>query len=201
MPRTRPTAALALTLVGVALAAPAQPPAKSPLDPQAKFEPKSNPGAGQKYLAAFAGEWAVEKAFYPAKGGDPARSKGTCTQELVHGGRFLKSEFAFGEGDRKTTGTGTIGFEPETNLFTSSWIDSRQTRMSFRRSESPFDGKQIVLFGADLGAEKPARRSKTVTTIDEGGAKIVHRQYAVPVEGPERLVMELAMTRRGGAGK
>ncbi len=185
-----------LACAALAGAQPPAPPANSPADPQAKFEPKSSPGVGQKYLAAFAGEWAVEKAFYPAKGGDPTRVKGACTQELVHGGRFLKSEFAFGEGDRKSTGTGTIGFEPETGLFTSSWIDSRQTRMSFRKSESPFDGKQIVLFGADLGAEKPARRSKTVTTIDEGGAKIVHRQYAVPAEGPERLVMELAMTRR-----
>jgi len=36
----------------------------------------------------------------------------------------------------KTTGTGLIGFEPETGKFTSVWIDSRQTRMSLR--SAPF---------------------------------------------------------------
>jgi hypothetical protein len=68
--------------------------------------------------------------------------------------------------------------------------------MSFRQSEGKFDGKQITLEGKELGAERPARRSKTVTTLEEGGKKIVHRQYAVDAEGAERLVMELVLTRK-----
>jgi hypothetical protein len=165
-------------------------------DPQAKFEPRSSPGAGQTYLERFVGEWDVAKAFFP-RAGEPSRSKGTCRQSMIQGGRFLQSEFTFGEGDRKTTGLGLIGFEPETGVFTSVWIDSRQTRMSLRKSRDSFDGAQIVLYSESLGADaKESRRSKTVSKIEGGDKKIVHRQYSLGPGGEERLVMELVLTRR-----
>ena len=50
-------------------------------DPQAKFEPKSSPGAGQKLLEKFVGDWDVTKSFYP-RTGEPTRSKGRCKQAM-----------------------------------------------------------------------------------------------------------------------
>ena len=164
-------------------------------DPQAKFEPRSKPGEGQKFLEQFVGDWEVAKTFHP-RGGKAVQIKGECRQKMVQAGRFLQSDFTFASDAGETTGTGLIGFEPEAGKFTSIWIDSRQTRMSFRQSEGKFDGKQIVLEGKELGAEKPARRSKTVTTLEDSGKRIVHRQYAVETDGTERLVMELALTRK-----
>jgi hypothetical protein len=166
-------------------------------DPLAKFEPRSSPGAGQTYLERFVGEWDVAKAFFP-RSGEPSRSKGTCRQSMIQAGRFLQSEFTFGEGDRRTTGLGLIGFEPESGVFTSIWVDSRQTRMSLRKSRESFDGSQIVLYSESLGAAegKEARRSKTVSKIEGGDKKIVHRQYSLGPGGEERLVMELVLTRR-----
>src|SRR5262245_9819824 len=70
-----------------------QPPGKQ--DPQQAIEPRSGPGAGQAFLARFAGEWDVEKKFFPRGGGEPSVSKGSCKQEMIHGGRFLRSEFTF----------------------------------------------------------------------------------------------------------
>jgi hypothetical protein len=172
-----------------------QPPADKK-DPQSSYEPRSAPGVGQKFFEKFAGDWEVEKAFHPRGGGEPARSKGECKQEMIHDGRFLRSEFVFGSGAAKTTGTGLIGFEPVTGKFTSVWTDSRQTRMSFRQGRDKFDGEQIVLYGQSLGGEKDGRQSKTVTRLEDGGNKIVHRQYAIEADGQERLVMELVMTRK-----
>ena len=103
------------------------------------------PGAGQKYLEKFAGDWEVSKVFYP-RTGDPVRTSGQCRQTMIQGGKFLQSDFAFGQGERKSTGLGIIGFEPETSRFTSFWVDSRQTRMSARQSREPFDGEKIVLY-------------------------------------------------------
>ncbi len=167
-------------------------------DPQEKFEPKGAPGAGQKFLVRFAGDWSVEKTFFPrTPGAEPAKSKGECKQEMTHDGRFLKSEFTFEGTAGKTTGTGTIGFETTTELFTSSWIDSRQTRMSFRKSAEKFDGAQIVLFGISLDDPKAERKSKTVTTLSKDGDTILHRQYAVGTDGAaDRLVMQLEMKRK-----
>jgi hypothetical protein len=165
-------------------------------DPQAKFEPRSKPGAGQKFLEQFVGDWDVVKTFHP-RAGEPVKSKGECTQKMTHGGRFLESEFTFAADAGKSTGTGLIGFEPETGRFTSVWVDSRQTRMSFRQSADKFDGRRIVLVGKELGeAGKEGRISRTVTVLEDDGKRIVHRQTAVEAGSPERLVMELVLTRK-----
>lgn len=100
------------------------PPTKK--DPQSAFEPRSSPRVGQKYLERFVGEWEVVKTFYPRQG-EPSSTKGTCRQTMIHESRFLQSEFTFDGPSGKTTGTGLIGFESDTGLFTSTWVDSRST--------------------------------------------------------------------------
>ena len=185
---------LAVLLAAGPLAAADDPPKKQ--DPQNTFEPRSGPGAGQKFLEKFVGDWDVVKTFYP-RAGDPSRQTGTCRQAMLHGGRFLQSEFAFGQGESKTTGLGLIGFEPQTGLFTSVWTDSRATRMSFRQSRDKFAGEEIVLFSKSLAeGGREARPTRTVTRLEDGGRKIVHRQYTAGADGQERLMMELLMTRK-----
>src|SRR5579884_2512393 len=106
--------------------------AQAPKDPQAAFEPRSNPGAGQKFLEKMVGDWDVVKTFYP-RAGAPFRMTGSCRQTMIHGGRFLQSEFVFEANGTKTTGLGLVGFEADSGKFTSVWTDSRATRMSFRQ--------------------------------------------------------------------
>jgi hypothetical protein len=168
-------------------------------DAQVRFEPPSGPGAGQALLAKFAGDWDVVKSFYP-RAGEPVRAEGTCRQALIHAGRFLQSDFVFGRGEKATTGMGIIGFEPDSGTFTSVWTDSRQTRMSLRRSRDKFDGERIVLYSQSLDPDAPeSRRTKTITRLEDGGKKLVHQQFALGADGEERLMMELAMTRKGPA--
>jgi hypothetical protein len=178
----------------------AEPPTKQK-DPQSSYEPRSAPGAGQKFLEKFVGDWEVVKTFHP-RSGDPVLVKGTCRQTMIHGGRFLQSEFVFASAAAKTTGLGLIGFESDSGLFTSVWTDSRSTRMSLRRSQDKFNGKEIVLYSRSLqDGGKESRRSRTVTRLQDDGRKIVHRQYTSASGGKERLVMELVMTRKPEAPK
>jgi hypothetical protein len=188
--------ASAISLSFVLVAAAEQPPDKK--DPQSSYEPRSAPGAGQRYLEKFVGDWDVAKTFHP-RSGDPVTVKGTAKQTMIHNGRFLNSEFVFGEGESRSTGTGTIGFQPDKGIFTSVWTDSRQTRMSFRQSKDKFDGKEIVMFSESLGDAKESRRSRTVSRLEDNGARLVHRQYSISPDGSERLVMELVMTRKSGS--
>jgi hypothetical protein len=195
-PRT--LAALIAGLLALGLSPAAGQPPGQPKDPQSAFEPRSGPGVGQKLLEQFVGDWEVAKAFFP-RAGEPARSSGTCRQTMIHGGRFLQSEFTFGQGGEKTTGLGLIGFEPATGLFTSVWTDSRASRMSLRQSRDKFDGQQIVLYSKSLAeGGREARPTRTVTRLEENGRKIVHRQYTAGPDGAERLMMELVMTKRDG---
>lgn len=190
-----------LTVLLTAAATVGQPPTKpdDKKDPQQQFEPKAAPGAGQKFLAKMAGDFTVAKTFFPrTAGAEPAKTTGTCKQEMVHDGRFLRSEFTFDAATGKTTGTGVIGFEPATGAFTSTWIDSRQTRMSFRRSKDKFDGTEIVLYGVSFEEAKDGRKSKTLTRLEDGGNKVMHRQFSIAADGTERIVMQLEMTRKAG---
>jgi hypothetical protein len=196
MDRTQRRALVVLLAVGWLAGAAA---VRAQKDPQASFEPRSKPGAGQKFLEKLAGDWDVVKTFHP-RSGDPVAVKGECKQTMIHDGRFLRCEFVFQQGDEKVTGLGIVGFEAESGLFTSVWTDSRSTRMSLRRSQDKFDGEQIVLYSQSPGdgdAEK--RRSRTVTRLEDDGRKVVHRQYALDKEGKERLVMELLLTRKADA--
>jgi hypothetical protein len=181
-------------------AVPGSPPAAPvPKTPAAAlpFEPPAGPGAGQAFLKTFEGEWDVEKIFYPSSGGAPSRSGGECVQKMVQDGRFLESRFTFRQDGTTTTGVGVSGFETRTGLFTTVWYDSRQTRMSIRQSREPFDGKQIVLYGVSLEpARSPGRESKTISHLEDGGRKLIHRQYSVGGDAKDRLVMELILTRK-----
>jgi hypothetical protein len=183
--------ALAVVVTGACSAPPA---ARAERDPQAAYEPTSAPGDGQQYLARFAGDWQVTKTFHP-RSGEPAVTQGTCRQSMIHDGRFLQSEFTFDGDAGKSTGTGLVGFDAGTRVFTSFWIDSRSTRVSVRQSEGAFDGNEIVLWSRTLDNDKNARRSRTVTRIDADNQRIVHRHFNL-ADGGERLMMELVMTRR-----
>jgi hypothetical protein len=183
-------------LAMVLLTGSSQPPEKKQRDPQSAFEPRSGPGAGQKYLETFVGDWDVEKTFYP-RGGDPAKTKGTCRQTMIHDGRFLQSEFVFEQDGKKTTGLGLVGFDPESGQFTTVWTDSRSARMSLRQSQEPFNGKEIVLHSRSIEKDaRGARTSRTITRMEANGDRIVHRQYTVSADGQERLIMELNMSRK-----
>jgi len=191
---TSSSAFVAAALLGSAFAQ--EPPKKErKRDPQQAIEPRSGPGVGQRFLAKFVGEWTVEKSFFRPNS-EPVKTTGTCTQTMIHGGRFLQSDFKFGSGDNATTGTGVIGFDSTSGRFTSTWFDSRSTRFSHRQSKEKFDGEKITLVGAGLNTEEKApRQSRTVTTLEDDGKKIIHRQFGVNQDGSERLVMQLLMTK------
>jgi hypothetical protein len=165
-------------------------------DPQATFEPRSGPGAGQKFLARFVGDWDVDKSFFRSNG-SAVKTKGVCRQTMVQEGRFLQSKFTFDNPGGKSTGTGVIGFDPTSGKFTSVWYDSRRTAMSLRQSKEPFNGKEIVLYNASLDDEdRNTRRTKTVSHLEDDGRKLIHRQYALTPDGKERLMMELVLTKK-----
>lgn len=177
-----------------------QPPkVQPPKDPQATFEPRNNPGEGQKLMEKFVGEWDVVKTISPP-GRDPVKTTGTCHQTMMHGGKFLRSEFIFKELDgTETNGLGILGYDAKTDLFTSVWTDSRSTRMSLRQSQGKFDGMRIMLHSKVLEGTPEGRKSRTIAQLEEGGRKLVHRQYNPGPDGNEFVIMELMMTRKESA--
>jgi hypothetical protein len=161
-----------------------------------QYEPPNSPGAGQKLLAQFVGDWDVVKTFFPTNG-KPIVSKATCKQYMIEDGKFLQSDFAFLNSDgTKTTGTGISGFDSKTNRFTTVWYDSRQTTMSIRQSDGTFDGKNIVLWATPLDTEGSERKTVARAHLEDGGRLLLHRHFRIDDQGNERMMIELRMTRK-----
>jgi hypothetical protein len=161
-----------------------------------QYEPSNAPGAGQKLLAQFVGEWDVVRTFFPATGA-PNVTKGTCKQYMVQGARFLQSDFTFVNPDgSKSTGAGLSGFDSKTNRFTTVWYDAHQTTMSIRQSDGTFDGKNIVLWATSLDPDRPGRKTVARAHLEESGRLLLHRHFLIDDKGTERLMIELRMTRR-----
>jgi Protein of unknown function (DUF1579) len=161
-----------------------------------QYEPQNAPGAGQRLLAQFAGDWDVVKTFFPMNG-KPRVTKATCKQYMIQDGKFLQSDFTFFDSDgAKSTGTGISGFDPKTNRFTTVWYDSRQTTMSIRQSDGTFDGKNIVLWATALDTENPGRKTVARAHLEEDGRVLLHRHFLIDDKGEERMIIELRMTRK-----
>ena len=203
-------ALLAAAVCAVPAALQAQPPPEKPAtspktdtappaakDPQSSFEPRSGPGKGQALMEKMTGNWNVVKSIFPV-GKPPVRTRGTCRQNMVNGGRFLHSQFSFANPTTgaEESGVGVLGYDPQTDQFTSVWIDERSTAFSFRQSETPFDGEQVILVGKSLDpAGAPARKSRSVARLENNGDLLLHQQFVPTDTGGERVVMELKMTR------
>jgi hypothetical protein len=161
-----------------------------------EYEPPNAPGAGQKLLAQFSGDWDVVKKFFPMHG-EPIASKGTCKQSMVQNGKFLESDFTFFNADGTTsTGAGISGFDSKSNRFTTVWFDSRQTTMSIRQSDGTFDGKNIVLWATALDPDHPGHKTVARAHLEEDGRVLLHQHFLIEDKGNERLMLELRMTRK-----
>ena len=161
-----------------------------------QYEPPNAPGAGQKLLAQFVGDWDLVKTFLPTTA-KPIITKGTCKQYMIQDGKFLQSDFTFFNADgTKSTGTGISGFDSKTNRFTTVWYDSRQTTMSIRRSDGTFDGKNIVLWATALDTERPGRKTVARAHLEEGGRVLVHTHFLVDDKGTEQAMIEFRLTRK-----
>jgi len=178
-------------LLAMALAAPLQ-----AQETHAAYERGGKPGAGQKLLAQFAGDWTMVKTFFPAKG-EPIKTKGECHQKMIEDGRFLQSDFIFYDknGKKESTGTGISGFDAKTNKFTTVWYDSHQTTFSIRQSDGTFDGTHIVLWSTSLDPEQPGRRTVARAHLEDDGRVLLHRHFLVEEGGKERMIIELRLTR------
>src|SRR2546423_12742722 len=161
------------------------------------YEPPNAPGAGQKLLAQFAGDWDLVKTFFPMNG-KPVVTKGSCRQYMIQDGKFLQSDFTFLNNDgTKSTGTGISGFDAKTNRFTTVWYDSRQTTMSIRQSDGTFDGKNVILYATALDPDRPGRRTVARAHLEDNGRLLLHRHYLIGDDGSERMMIELRLTRKG----
>jgi hypothetical protein len=160
----------AVALLFLARGAAAQP-APTPEQIKAMAE-KLQAGPEHRVLAALEGNWSLD-ITYNVGAPQPLRSKGTATNRMILGGRFLVSE-AVSEnpagpaaGDQQIESMGIYGFDRRTSEYTTIGLDTMGTYWVAAAGTMKPD-RTIVMSGESLddhGGQREMRRYDMVLKI------------------------------------
>jgi hypothetical protein len=107
------------------------------------------PRAEHERLAQLAGTWDQEIRMWAEPGGEPVTSRGTATNRMILGGRFLLSEATAGEGDMRMESMTILGFDGRNEWYTAAGYDNWGTYHV--AAHGGFDAARdaIVMHGSD----------------------------------------------------
>lgn len=114
------------------------------------------PSDRHKVLERMVGDWTVTTKMFMAPGAPPTETTGTAHNELVHGGRFIKTEttgkMSMPGPDGKMidipmNGLGLFGHDNHRRLYTMAWTSSMSTAVLTASGGLSQDGKSLTLFG------------------------------------------------------
>jgi len=143
---------LALAAIGML---PASGTSQEKLSPEEKarraaaYAETTKPGPEHKQLEALVGTWDKEVRVWPSPGANPMTFKGTSKNQMVLGGRFLRSEGVSGEGSVMIETLNIIGFDRRYKQFTSVGYDTLGTYYVAAAGPYSDQEKAVVMSGEE----------------------------------------------------
>ena len=147
-----------------------------------KFEPRSEPGAGQAYLSRFAGEWEVTKTFHPRRG-CPVVARGRAARRWSRRG---------GSSSPTSPSTPPAAGRPAARP---DRLRARERPVHQRLDRLPADPHvdppppravrrraKVVLHGVSLDPDTPdPRPSRTVSALKDDDRTLTHQQFSASI--------------------
>ena len=161
----------------------------------------ATPGEPHAVLASMEGDWDVHSRAWPM--GKLQETKGSCTNKMVLGGRYLHTDWKGEMFDMPHHGIGMMGYDNAKAQYHTQWYDTMQTGCYQLTGQAAEDGKSITLNGSwemklpDGNEMKMA--TKMVWTFKDADT-IVMEHFSV-MGGKEVREMELTYSRRKPAPK
>lgn len=153
------------------------------------------PGTVHQMMAKSAGDWTGKVTFWMQPGAPPATATVDIKQEMILGGRYLRSYNTGNMMGMPFEGIGVTAYDNAKKVFINSWIDNMGTGMV--TLEGPWDDKtkSITFTGKMMepaaGKEIPVRQ--VIKFIDDNNQ--VMEMYAQR-DGKETKTMEIVFTRK-----
>jgi hypothetical protein len=156
------------------------------------------PGAEHERLKAMEGTFNADVTMQMAPDAPPINSKGTMTNKMVLGGRFLQGDFKGEFMGQPFTGMSMTGYDNMKKQYTAGWIDSMSTAMMMSSGTADSTGKIITMTATvDCPMEQGGPKTmKQVTTIVDKDHH-TYECYEVAKDGKETKVMTIKYTRAG----
>jgi hypothetical protein len=153
------------------------------------------PGAAHKMLAKSAGTWSATVTTWMQPGAAPATSTGEVTNEMVLGGRYLRSTNTGNFLGRPFEGVGITGYDNVKKMFVNSWIDNMGTGIITMSGTWDEPSKSITYTGSMTdpvsGKDIPIRQ---VWRFVDDNHQVMEMYY--PVGGQDFKSMEIKYTRK-----
>jgi hypothetical protein len=160
-----------------------------------KWMESSTPGPQQAMLAAYAGEWIADSKWWQSKDAKPESSKGTCTFDMILGGRYLHMVYKGEWNGQPWTGIGYLAYENFAKKYEGTWIDEMSTGLYYNEGTADESGKVITMLGkmSDPMTGEIDKLGKDVWTF--GDNKIVFDMYDNVGTDREFKCMEITYTK------
>lgn len=132
-----------------------------------KWQEYMTPGPVHQHFAKMAGNWKATVTQY--MGGQETKSEGISTNEMLLGGRYMKSSIKATMMGMPFEGMGLDAYDNATKEFISIWIDTFGTGVMIMKGKMDEKTKEIVYWGStvDPMAGKEQKTKSVMKNIDD----------------------------------
>lgn len=153
------------------------------------------PGAIHQMMAESSGEWNSNVTMWSDPAQPPQKIDGTCTNEMIMGGRYLKSSQKATMMGMPFEGMMLLGYDNAKKEFTSVWYDNMGTGTFVSTGTYNNQDSSLTLVGSmvDPSTGKDIKCREIVKFIDKDNQVMT---LYVMQDGKEVKNMEQVMTRK-----
>lgn len=163
-------------------------------DAQKIWSEYMTPGSGHEVLALHAGEWKATTKMWMDTSSEPQVFEGKSKNEMIMGGRYLKSVYTGNMMGMPFEGMSVEGFDNAKKIYTSVWVDSFGTGTAISTGKYDEKTKSITYLGSVYepvsGKDQPMR--EVIKTIDKDHHVI---EMYNTINGKEYKSMEISFER------
>lgn len=162
---------------------------------QEKADPRL-PGAPHQRLERLAGRWRTLARYIVDPRQPPVESEGSCTAEMILGGRYLRQEFEGTFAGKRFSGVALWGFDNLRGKYVSATVDDGGTQVL--RTEGVWDEAKhsfTELGEMDDPATGGKKRVRYVTVI-VSDAEHVQQMFETGADGHEVTVAAVTYLRK-----
>jgi hypothetical protein len=143
------------------------------------------------------GEWDAKVRMWFQEGAPVSESSGTMVNKMIHGGRFLLSEFSGQTEMGPLTGTGIVGFDNAQKAFVSTWLDSMSTTIMPVATGRYDEGEKRIVMSREMVDPLSGHivQVRDVTTHVDADHH-TFEMFETRPDGKERKSLEIHYTRR-----
>ena len=153
------------------------------------------PGTVHQMMAKSAGDWTGKASFWMKPDAPPTTADVTTKQEMILGGRYLRSVNTGNMMGMAFEGIGITAYDNARKVFISSWIDNMGTGITTLEGTWDDKTKSITFSGKmmepSVGREIPVRQ--VIRFVDDNNQVI--EMYA-EMNGKEAKTMQIVFTRK-----